>query len=100
MGLFKLEEVDLLDYYRTRFVKEAGICVVLKPGESLSDLLRRFKKKFMKSGLSIEIRNRNFFEKPSIKKKRKQVLAERRRKREEEGPNKTILRKRKQRRKQ
>lgn len=83
MGLFKLEEVDLSDYYRTRFVKEAGVCVVLKPGESMFDLLRRFKKKFMKSGLSIEVRNRNFYEKPSVKKKKKRMLAERRRKREE-----------------
>lgn len=75
--------MNLLDYYRTRFVKRVGVCVMLKPGESMSDLLRRFKKRFMKSGLSIEMRSRTFYEKPSLKKKRKRMLAERRRKREE-----------------
>ena len=93
--------MSLLDYYRTRFVKGVGVCVVLKPGESMSDLLRRFKKRFMKSGLSIEMRTKTFFEKPSLKKKRKRMLAERRRKREDESErkqNKIVVRRRKQRR--
>ena len=72
-----------LNYYRTRLEQEAGVYVVLRPGELMPDLLKRFKKKFMKSGLNIEIRNKTFYEKPSLRKKRKRSIAERRRKREE-----------------
>ena len=76
--------------YGNRFVTKIGVCVLLKHNESLSDLLRRFKKKFLKSGLSIEMRERTFYEKPSVKKKRKRILAMRRRKREEAKQFKNI----------
>ncbi len=72
-----------LDYYRSRFVEEIGVSVVLKPGESLYGLMKRFKKKFTKSGLGVEMRDKAFYDKPSTRKKKKRELAERRRKREE-----------------
>jgi len=49
-------------YYRRQY--EEGICVIARPDESLHELLRRFKKKYTRSGLSLEMRERMFFEKP------------------------------------
>lgn len=72
-----------LDYYRSRFVEEIGVSVVLKPGESLYGLMKRFKKKFTKSGLGVEMRNKVFYDKPSTRKRKKKELAARRKKREE-----------------
>lgn len=69
-------------YYRRRY--EEGISVVTRPDESLHELLRRFKKKYTRSGLSLEMRERMFFEKPSVKRKKKKEIARRRRIREEE----------------
>lgn len=71
-----------VSYYRRQY--EEGISVVARPDESLHELLRRFKKKYTRSGLSLEMRERMFFKKPSIKKKKKKEIARRRRIREEE----------------
>lgn len=49
-----------------------------KPGESLDALLRRFKKKVKNDGTLIELRKREFFEKPSEERQRKAKAAERR----------------------
>ena len=51
----------------------SGICVVRRKGESDEDLLRRFRKKFSKSGLAKELRDRMYYEKPSDKRKRKKM---------------------------
>ena len=48
-----------------------GICVVRRKGEDIDDLIRRFRKKYSKSGISRELRERMYFEKPSNKKRRK-----------------------------
>jgi small subunit ribosomal protein S21 len=50
-----------------------GICVVKRDGESDEDLIKRFRKKFSKSGLSKELRDRMSFEKPSQKRRRKKA---------------------------
>lgn len=52
-----------------------GICVVRRKDEPYEELLKRFRKKFSKSGIMKELRDRTYYEKPSIKKRRKRALA-------------------------
>lgn len=61
--------------------------VVLKPGESLEEALRRFKREVMKEGIILEMRRREFYEKPSELKKRRKSQKERtiEREKEEQG---------------
>ena len=61
-----------------------GICVVKRKGEGDEDFIRRFRKKFSKSGLAKELRERMYFEKPSNKKRRKKAQSIRLLKKEEE----------------
>lgn len=51
--------------------------VKVQSGESIDSALKRFKKECMKSGIFSEVRERRFYEKPSVKRKRKQAAAER-----------------------
>ncbi len=51
--------------------------VVLKPGESLGEALRRFKREVMKEGIILEMRRREFYEKPSDLKKRRKSQKQR-----------------------
>ena len=44
-------------------------------GETLENALRRFKRKIEKSGILTELRKRQHFEKPSVKRKRKTIQA-------------------------
>ena len=53
----------------------------LKDGERIDNALRRFRKVVEKSGILQELRKREYFEKPSVKKKRKQAAARKRAKR-------------------
>jgi small subunit ribosomal protein S21 len=53
--------------------ERSGICVVRRNGESFEELLKRFRKKFSKSGLSKELRDRMYYEKPSDKRRRKKM---------------------------
>jgi len=59
-------------YYPT---EQNGICVVKRKGEDDDDFIRRFRKKYSKSGISKELRDRMYFEKPSDKKRRKRAQA-------------------------
>ena len=43
--------------------------------ESLESALKRFKKKVQKAGILTEVRRREHYEKPSVKKKRKSAQA-------------------------
>ena len=56
--------------------------VHVREEESFENALRRFKRKVEKSGILTELRKRQHFEKPSVKRKRKAIQA-----------RKTILRK-------
>jgi small subunit ribosomal protein S21 len=47
--------------------------------ESIENALRRFKKKIQKAGILSEVKRRERYEKPSVKKKRKQEAAKKRR---------------------
>ena len=53
--------------------EKTGICVVRRRGESDDELLKRFRKKYSKSGLAKELRDRMYYEKPSNKRRRKKM---------------------------
>lgn len=52
--------------------------VIVREGESFESALRRFKKQCEKSGILTEIRKREHFEKPSVRKKKKSIAARKR----------------------
>ena len=51
---------------------------VVSKNESLEDPLRRFKRTVSKSGTIQEVRKREMFEKPSVKRKKKSAAARKR----------------------
>lgn len=51
------------------------IIVSIKDNESVDRALKRFKKKFEKTGVLKELRARTYFEKPSVSKKRQKERA-------------------------
>lgn len=51
---------------------------VVRDNESLEDALRRFKRDVSKTGTLREARNREFYEKPSVKRKKKSEAARKR----------------------
>ena len=51
----------------------------IKPNESLDSALRRFKRKCARAGVMAEIRKREHYEKPSVKRKKKAEAARKRR---------------------
>ena len=50
----------------------------LKDNESLESALRRFKRQCAKSGVLAEVRKREHYEKPSVKRKKKSEAARKR----------------------
>ena len=52
--------------------------VRVKDNESLDSALRRFKRQCAKSGVMYEIRKREHYEKPSVKRKKKSEAARKR----------------------
>jgi small subunit ribosomal protein S21 len=51
------------------------IIINVKENESIDKALKRFKKKFERTGVLKEIRSRSFYEKPSIKKRNVRLRA-------------------------
>ncbi len=51
------------------------IVVNVKENESIDKALKRFKKKFERTGVLKEIRRRSFFEKPSISRRTEKIKA-------------------------
>ncbi len=51
--------------------------IVVKENESIEGALRRFKKEVEKAGILTEIRRRDYYEKPSVKRKKKAEAARR-----------------------
>ena len=49
--------------------------VHVREEESFENALRRFKRKVEKSGILTELRKRQHYEKPSVKRKRKEIQA-------------------------
>lgn len=52
----------------------------VKENESLENALKRFKRQCAKAGVLAEVRKREHYEKPSVKKKRKSEAARKRKK--------------------
>ncbi len=52
--------------------------VIVKEGESLDNALRRFKRQCAKDGIQQEIRKREHYEKPSVRRKKKSEAARKR----------------------
>ena len=84
-------------YYKPE--EKIGICVSKRNGETNEELIKRFRKKFSKSGLTKELKEKMFYEKPSDKKRRKRLEAERARLREIEKQEKAKQRFKKNRKK-
>ncbi len=55
--------------------------VVVKDGEPLEKALKRFKKKVGAAGILKDVRKREHYIKPSVRRKEKQLAAEKRRRR-------------------
>lgn len=51
------------------------IIINVKENESIDKALKRFKKKFEKTGTLRELRDRTYFEKPSVKKRAEKIRA-------------------------
>lgn len=58
--------------------KIKGISVIARENEPLEKILRKFKKKVQDSGLLQELKDREFFEKPTTERKRKKSAAKNR----------------------
>jgi len=54
------------------------IGITVQENESIDKALKRFKKKYERSGILKEFKKRTFFVKPSIKKRMERIKAERR----------------------
>jgi len=52
--------------------------VRVKEGESFENAMKRFKKSVEKAGILSEVRKREHYEKPSVKKKKKAIAAKKR----------------------
>ncbi|OPY67253.1 MAG: 30S ribosomal protein S21 [Syntrophorhabdus sp. PtaU1.Bin050] len=52
--------------------------IIIRDGESFESALRRFKKLCDKTGILSEIKKREHYEKPSVKKKKKMLAAKKR----------------------
>ncbi len=52
--------------------------VIVREGESFESALKRFKKQVEKAGVLSEVRKREFYEKPSVKRKKKMIAARKR----------------------
>jgi len=57
--------------------KPSHVTVVPKKNEHPDRLIKRFLRKFKKSGIIDELRDRRFYEKPSVKKRKKRKQRER-----------------------
>ena len=52
--------------------------IKVKENESLDNALRRFKRQCQKAGVITELRKREYYEKPSVKRKKKSEAARKR----------------------
>lgn len=52
--------------------------VIVEPDESFENALKRFKKQCEKAGILSELRKREHYEKPSVKRKKKALAARKR----------------------
>lgn len=73
------QTVVLCTIYNWREVRcEAMSNVIVKENETLDSALRRFKRNCAKAGIQQEIRKREHYEKPSVRRKKKSEAARKR----------------------
>ena len=60
--------------------------VVLGKDESFESMLRRFNKRVQQDGILSEVRRREYFEKPSLKRKKKEAIKRRKSSKSSKGP--------------
>lgn len=60
---------------RQKNTQEFGLSVTVREGEFFEKALRRFKKKVQESNLLQDLRSREFYEKPTTERKRKKAAA-------------------------
>ena len=65
--------------------------VTVKENESLDSALRRFKRNCAKAGIQQEIRKREHYEKPSVRRKKKSEAARKRKYKEEAHMRKSVF---------
>ena len=73
--------VYLTDFRFLPFISEGGTKmseIKVKEGESLDNALRRFKRQTSRDGVIQEVRKREHYEKPSVKRKKKSEAARKR----------------------
>jgi len=63
---------------KRRVVRKRMSNVIVKENESLDSALRRFKRNCAKAGIQQEIRKREHYEKPSVRRKKKSEAARKR----------------------
>ena len=68
----------LKDKEKQKVVKQKMAEVKVGENESIESALRRFKKKIQKAGILSEVKKRERYEKPSVKRKRKSEAARKR----------------------
>ena len=69
INLDKLFDCFAIKFYLCGPILFIMIVINVKENESIDKALKRFKKKFERTGVLRELRGRSFFEKPSIKKR-------------------------------
>jgi small subunit ribosomal protein S21 len=57
---------------------DVKIGIRVRDGEAYEGVLRRFKKDCEKAGILSEVRRREFYEKPSVRRKKKSIAARKR----------------------
>ena len=66
------------EFHNRREVSVSMSNVIVKENESLDSALRRFKRNCAKAGIQQEIRKREHYEKPSVRRKKKSEAARKR----------------------
>lgn len=93
MSITRLDRIDTVEknvkeesrkLYNKNNTKEIGISIVKRDGEDIESMIRRFKKKVIKSGIIKDCKRRDYYEKPSVARRRKSNEAQKRLEREAE----------------
>ncbi len=75
---YNMKEVCVEEYPHTRREGSLMAEIRVKENESLDSALRRFKRQCQRSGIQAELRKRECYEKPSVKRKKKSEAARKR----------------------
>jgi len=78
MGLFGAYYTTFIQKYKTEGGEQCMTAVIIRDGESFESALRRFKKQCERTGILSEIKRREHYEKPSVKRKKKILAAKKR----------------------